>query len=160
MIRPHRFCLYLLTAALLCLPAMPSDARDWRFELAGGAVDEVDGKAVSSLLLSIVSDDLHPWEISVGHIQERHIGDQEITPAVNYLSINRRWSSPHPARWFWVSGLALVDGQSSALSSAYQFVNGPGWAGDRITISFRHMSNANLRGRNRGENQLLIAWRF
>lgn len=149
------------TALALCLvflfTAEPVHSREWHMEIAAGPVDEIDGDRTSAAMFSWVSDDRHPHEISIGYLHERRGDLGRTSPRVVMVSATRRFTW---GRWFWVNGLALIDGQSEALSSFYQFINGPGWQGDRVTISFRHMSNANLRGRNRGENLLLIAWRF
>ena len=144
-------------AVSLLAPSAATHAREWHMEMAAGPVDEIDGKRTGAAMLSWVSDDRHPHEISIGYLHERSFADGPGSPRVTMISATRRltWG-----RWFWVNGVALIDGQSEALSSFYQFINGPGWQGDRVTISFRHMSNANLRGRNRGENLLLIGWRF
>jgi hypothetical protein len=152
---------FLLLAVLaLTSPAAQAaeeaEGRQWHMEAALGPVDEIDGKRMGAAMLSFVSDDRHPHELSIGYLQPR-TGEGFNTPRVVYVSAARRFTLK---RWFWVNGVVLVDGQSEALSSFYQFVNGLGWHNDHVTISVRHMSNANLRGRNRGENLLLLAWRF
>jgi hypothetical protein len=146
-----------LLAFALSFLALPAEARSWHREGALGPVDEIDGERMGAAMLSWVSDDRHPHELSVGYLQPRAGPGGRMTPRVVFVSATRRFTW---RRWFWVNGVALIDGQSEALSSFYQFVNGIGWQGEHVTVSVRHMSNANLRGRNRGENLLLLGWRF
>ncbi|HRQ66919.1 MAG TPA: acyloxyacyl hydrolase [Xanthomonadaceae bacterium] len=151
----------LLFAVLVMLsPAAVAEdekGRQWRMEAAIGPVDEIEGRRMGAAMLSWVSDDRHPHELSIGYLQPRTGVEVFNTPRVVFVSAARRFTWK---RWFWVNGVVLIDGQSEALSSFYQFVNGIGWQHDRVTISLRHMSNANTRGRNRGENLLMVGWRF
>ncbi len=72
------------------------------------------------------------------------------------------WTPTHGQRWplFVETQVLGAHGRTDALSGPVQFGTGLGWAGERLEIMVRHLSNAGLKGPNRGENQLVVGWRF
>lgn len=62
--------------------------------------------------------------------------------------------------WFSVE-LARANHTTAALSSHGQFLTSFGWRGERLTLSVRHVSNADLGGgKNLGETMLLAGVHF
>lgn len=148
-----RFC---CAAAVL---ALAGSSQAQHFELGGGLTDEIEGKASHTFTAAwFIRDGDWPVELLVGHIAGRDDPDQFQSPDVNFaaVSLRRQWS-----HWFLGFGVALIDGQSEVLSSAHQFVSTGGYRlNDRFSVALRHLSNANTRGRNRGENLLTINFQF
>lgn len=129
------------------------------FELGGGLTDEIEGKASHTFTAAwFIRDGDWPIELLVGHIAGRDDPDEFQSPEVNFaaVSLRRQWS-----HWFAGFGVALIDGQSEVLSSTHQFVSTGGYRlNDRFSVALRHLSNANTRGRNRGENLLTVNFQF
>lgn len=150
---PWRSC---IAAALLTLSGT---ACSQHFELGVGLTDEIEGKGTHTFTAAwFIRDGDWPIELMVGHIAKRDYQNQLQTPNVNFaaLSLRRQWS-----HWFAGFGLALIDGQSEALSSTHQFVSTGGYRLNKhFSVALRHMSNANTRGRNRGENLLTVNLQF
>jgi hypothetical protein len=61
---------------------------------------------------------------------------------------------------FWTSQVAIQAGRTLALSSGGEFVNSVGWQGDRWSFQVRHVSNAGIKGSNRGETMALVGLAF
>lgn len=143
----------LLAAALASAPASAT------MELAFGLVDEIDGQQTGMATLAHVTADPMPWEFLLGQIRERRKDGRQVSPTANFVAVSRQlqWRG-----WFLNSGVALTDTRTDneVLSGAFQFFSGGGWRNERVAVSLRHLSNANLRGRNRGETFLLVAWRW
>lgn len=72
----------------------------------------------------------------------------------------RQDASSTPSPWFLETQALIAAGRTDALSGPLQFATGLGWQGQRWEIVTRHISNAGLEGKNRGENQVLVGWRF
>jgi hypothetical protein len=82
------------------------------------------------------------------------------------------WLAGGGARWHWTSKDGVqwpvfletqvlgAHGRTDALSGPIQFGTAVGWSGERVEVMVRHLSNAGLKGPNRGENQLLVGWKF
>ena len=64
------------------------------------------------------------------------------------------------ATQFAQGGIAYADVDNDVLSNHFQFQTGIGYDFGRVSISLRHLSNANTGGRNRGENLLLLDYAF
>ena len=62
--------------------------------------------------------------------------------------------------WFAQGGIAWADVDNEVLSRHFQFQTGVGYDFGRVSISLRHLSNANTGGRNRGETFLLLDYGF
>lgn len=148
----------LLIAVVLSLsPLLQAHAR--HFEIGAGMVDEIDGESSHTFTVSwFPRDGNWPIEVLAGHIAGRDNPAALITPNVNFVavSLRRQWS-----HWFVGFGVAAIDGQSDALSSTHQFVSTGGYRfNERFSLVLRHMSNANTRGANRGENLLTLNVQF
>lgn len=61
---------------------------------------------------------------------------------------------------FWTSQIAAQSGRTLALSSGGEFVNAVGWSGDHWQFQVRHVSNAGIKGSNRGETMALVGFAF
>ncbi|WP_430391921.1 lipid A 3-O-deacylase [Dyella sp. 20L07] len=61
---------------------------------------------------------------------------------------------------FWTAQVAAQAGRTLALSSGGEFVNSLGWQGDHWTFQIRHISNAGIKGSNRGETMALVGVAF
>ncbi len=156
-IRVAPLALALVTISLLALIPAPARAA---YEIAGGYVEELDDEGTYTAHATWLSSHRYPWEVTAGYIAARDDATPRISPHTLYVSLARRFV--HRTGFYFAGGIALTntDGDDEALSGTFQFVNGVGWQGERIVITFRHISNASTGGRNRGENLLTIGWRF
>lgn len=144
----------LLTIVLLGLLAMTAaDQARAGVQLGAGVVDEIDGEATHLFTLSWLTDHKHPWEFAYGHIVGRDNPGEFRTPDVSYLAASKRITF---GRWFLSGGIAWTDEDNEVLSGHAQFLTGAGYRFDRWSLSLRHLSNANTKGRNRGETFLLL----
>jgi hypothetical protein len=147
----HALSTVLLAAAMAV--ATPASAG---IQVGLGPVDEVDGESTWLATLAWLTEGEHPWEFLVGHIAER---DTAIirTPDVFWISASKRltWK-----RWYVTSGIAYADVDNEVLSNHFQFQTGLGYDFGRVSVSLRHLSNANTGGRNRGETFVLVDYAF
>lgn len=143
-----------LLALLALMSATPALART---EAGLGFFDEVEGERSFGGVLSFLTDGPHPWEVAVGYIVERP--DIESDEDVLWVAGSRRVMF---GRWFGSAGVALAtaDDDNEILSGTFQFYTGLGWQGEKWTFSLRHLSNAGIDGRNRGETFLVVAYAF
>jgi hypothetical protein len=140
--------------AVLSLAFAPAPARAG-FELGVGQADEIEGEYSWLATFLWLSDDVHPWELGIGHIASRDgtaLGD---TPTVTFVTAAKRY------RWrgfFLSTGIALTDADTDndVLSGTFQFMNGIGWGNEYWSVSVRHLSNASTGGFNHGETYLIV----
>lgn len=126
------------------------------FHFGGGPVDEIDGQRSFVVGVSWETDQTHPWEIIVGHIDGR-APDPTSTKDVYFVAASKRFTW----RGFFVQGgVAMTNSNTEVLSEHWQFQTGLGYRYKRFTASIRHLSNANTGGRNRGENYLFLSYGF
>jgi hypothetical protein len=139
-------------AALLA--AAPARA-DW--EVGVGPIDEIEGEGSFGGTLAYLTTQKHPWEVALGHFEGRDADAPQRTPDVTFVGFSKRlvWK-----RFYASLGVALTDSDNDVLSGNGQFMTGAGWMFGNFSVSFRHLSNANTGGRNRGENILLFHYRF
>ena len=128
-----------------------------RVEAGFGFFDEVEGEHSWGGVLSFLTDEPHPWEVAVGYIAERP--DFAFDEDVFWIAGSRRVVF---RRWFASAGVALAtaDDDNEILSGTFQFYTGVGWQGDQWTFSLRHLSNAGIDGRNRGETFFVVTYAF
>ena len=140
--------------ALLVLFNSPAAMAGLHFGV--GLVDEIEGERSSAATLSWETEQKHPWEFMGGVIRQRQYPAFN-TPRVYFASISKRitWH-----RWFAQGGIAATNSDTDVLSAHWQFQTGIGYRYERLTLSLRHLSNANTSGRNRGENVLLLQYGF
>jgi hypothetical protein len=143
-------------AALLALVAAPAFAAG-HVEAALGAATDIDGDGTQVATLAWVGGARHPWEFSLGHFLARNDLPDGYAPATTYVAAARRltWHS-----FYAGGGIAAADADNEILSGTLQFLTMAGWQGEHVGVSLRHLSNADLEGRNRGETFLLLSWRF
>ena len=146
----------LAAAAGLALAGVSTTA-DAAFEIGVGPADEIEGETSWLATFLWLSDDVHPWELGVGHIDSRDCEPGQLcdTPTTTFVSAAKRyrWKG-----WFLSTGIALTDTDSDndVLSGSFQFMNGIGWGNEYWTISVRHLSNASTNGFNHGETYLIV----
>lgn len=143
--------------ALLALAALSTSAvASAAVEVGLGYVDTIDDASSEAATLAWVTDEKFPWEFLAGHVADRHeLG--RYAESSTFVAASRRFTW----RGFFLSaGLAYTDQRNEILSSHHQFFTGGGWAGERWSISVRHLSNADTGGRNRGETFALVTYRF
>lgn len=147
----HALSTVLLAAALAL--ATPASAG---IQVGVGPVDEIDGESTWLATLAWLTGGEHPWEFLVGHIAERDTTAIR-TPDVFWISASKRltWK-----RWYVTSGIAYADVDNEVLSNHFQFQTGLGYDFGRVSVSLRHLSNANTGGRNRGETFVLVDYAF
>lgn len=144
----------LLAAALLALAFSTGALAGVHVGIAH--VDEIDDVSSSAATLSWETDQRHPWEIMGGVIKARN--DARLSsPRVYFGSVSKRftWNG-----WFAQGGIAATNSDTEELSKHWQFMTGIGYRYQRLTVSVRHLSNANTGGRNRGENLFLLQFGF
>ena len=121
-----------------------------------GPVDEIDGQDSWLATVAWLTDAEHPWEFIVGYIRERDTLRLQ-TPDVFWISASKRltWR-----KWFTQSGIAYANVDNDVLSKHFQFQTTLGYDFGRVSVSLRHLSNANTGGRNRGETFMLVDYAF
>jgi hypothetical protein len=160
---------FALALAGLSLPA----AADTRIEIEGGR-GYSDSYGTNVGFVEVVSDE-HPFsgsrfswapDASVGFIDGRNVakyGDA-VSDDVWLLAGGVRLRYGGGNDWchhlFWTAQLAVQGGRTLALSSGGEFVNSIGWQGDRWSFQMRHVSNAGIKGSNRGETMALVGLAF
>jgi len=124
-------------------------------EIGIGVVDEIDGANSEAAMLSWLSEQRFPWEVSLGHLAARDEDTLAPSPSTTFFAVGRRvnWRN-----WFLSTGVALVDCDNEILSGHGQFITGLGWRSKHLTVNVRHLSNASTSGRNRGETFLLVGY--
>jgi hypothetical protein len=140
----------VLAAAFAC--SAPARAT---IHIGVGPVDEIDGEGSWLATVAWLTEGEHPWEFIAGHIGERD--GNIVTPDVFWISAAKRltWR-----QWFVQSGIAYADVDNEVLSNHFQFQTAIGYDFGRVSLSLRHLSNANTGGRNRGETFLLLDYGF
>lgn len=144
----------LLTLAFALHPAAATAG----VEVGAAYVDEIQGESTHALTLGYLTQGAHPWEFMAGHIASRRRASPVYSPDVSFLAISKRltWRG-----WFVQGGIAWTDSDTEVLSRRWQFMTGGGYRfNERWALSLRHLSNANTGGRNRGENLLMLQYRF
>lgn len=126
-----------------------------------GPVDEIDGDRSALVTLAWLTEATHPWEFIAGYIDGRDSSAVDSsgirTPGTLFISASKRFTWKH---WFAQSGIAYADADNEVLSNHFQFQTGVGYDFGRVSLSLRHLSNANTGGRNRGETFLLLDYGF
>ena len=146
---------HLLAALLACTPCAASAGT----ELAFGVAEDIDEEETGIATLAYVTAAEHPWELLVGHIEARDDENPQLSPTATFVAASKRltWRG-----WYGSLGLALADTSkdNEVLSGPIQFLSAAGYAGKRWSLSLRHLSNASIEGRNRGETFLMLAIHF
>lgn len=145
-------CLLFLVFAI----GFRADEAHASWHLGAGPVDEIEGKGTWHASVAWLTEHTHPWEFIVGRIDGR---DSMVlsTPDVYWVSAAKRFTW---RGWFVQSGVAWTNSDTEVLSKHFQFQTGIGYDFGRISISLRHLSNANTGGRNRGENLLVLDYQL
>lgn len=149
--RPLLLALLAGTALLAPRPAAAG------VELGLGPVDEIDGESAWIATASWLTGQRHPWEYMLGVIGSRDMTESGPTDEVLFVSVSKRltWRG-----WFAQGGVAWADSDNEVLSKHFQFQTGIGYDFGRVSVSLRHLSNANTGGRNRGETWALLQYGF
>lgn len=137
-------------ASLLAMPF--AQAGEW--QVAGGIAAEIDKDSAPVATVGYLTDHRFPIEIVGGYIGSRTIESGKVDPTV-FLGADLRWAGEW---WFVGGGLAFVDNQSEILSSSYQFMTLGGLRWSDWVLTLRHLSNADTRGRNRGETFVTLGY--
>ena len=126
------------------------------WQVGAGPVDEIDGEGSWLGTVAWLTPGEHPWEFIAGYIDGRDAPAIR-TPGVAWISASKRftWNG-----WFAQGGIAYADVDNEVLSNHFQFQTGVGYDFGRLSLSLRHLSNANTGGRNRGETFLLLDYAF
>ena len=120
-----------------------------------GPVDEIDGEGSWLATVAFLTGHEHPYEFIAGYIAERD--ENIVTPDVFWISASKRFTWKG---WFAQGGIAYADADNEVLSNHFQFQTGVGYDFGRVSVSLRHLSNANTGGRNRGETFVLVDFGF
>lgn len=146
---------HLLAALLACAPCAASAGT----ELAFGVAEDIDEEEAGIATIAWVTSAEHPWEFLLGHIEARDDEDPQLSPTATFVAASKRFTY---RGWYSSLGLALADtsDDNEVLSGPIQFLSAAGYAGERWSLSLRHLSNASIEGRNRGETFLMLAVHF
>ena len=139
--------------ALAALLATAGARAEMHGEVALGYTDEIEGERAPVAAIALVTESKNPYELMLGYIPQR--GDLSSSKDTVFLSFGKRLTF---GRWFFSSGIAAAKGDDEVLSGTFQFLTGVSYKRDRWTLGLRHLSNAGLTGRNRGETFLLATW--
>jgi len=105
-------------------------------------------------------------DASLGFIKGRHVPDnsKSWSDNIGLLAGGVRFHFGNSSDWyhhlFWTAQVAVQAGRSLALSSGGEFVNSVGWQDDHWSFQIRHVSNAGIKGANRGETMALVGLAF
>jgi hypothetical protein len=149
---PERCAMRRLSLAALLAASLFAPTASASWHVGAAAVDEIDGEETVMASVAYLTEAEHPWEFIVGYIDGR---DSTVitTPGTAWISASKRFTWN---RWFVQSGIAYADADNEVLSKHFQFQTGAGYDFGRLSLSLRHLSNANTGGRNRGETFLLV----
>ena len=149
-----RLLLLGLLAGVLALAPRPASAGT---EVGLGPADEIDGEGAWVATVSWLGEARHPWEFMLGVIGSRDMTESGPTDDVAFVSVSKRltWRG-----WFAQGGVAWADSDNEVLSNNFQFQTAAGYDFGRVSVSLRHLSNANTGGRNRGETFALVQFAF
>ena len=111
------------------------------------------GAARTAIAIARVTESKNPAELMLGLIPRRD--DLSSSKDTVFLSFGKRLTF---GSWFFGSGVAAAKGDDEVLSGTFQFLTGVSYQRERWTLGLRHLSNAGLTGRNRGETVLLATW--
>lgn len=141
-------CLALVLAALA--PSAHSEVL--RIGVGLGVAGDIDSTNAGTFGMSVSSGHGRKWEGAVirfggrSSIHSSHGSRWVLTGA-------RRFQR---GRMFFVLGAGLNERDDDVLSGHLQWLTGVGVATHDVDISIRHLSNAGLVGRNRGETWLFV----
>ncbi len=145
-------------AIALILAIAPLGARAGT-ELALGFAEDIDQEETAVATIAYVTWHRHPYEFLLGHLEARDDEDPSLSPTTTFVAASKRltWR-----RFYTSLGVALTDtnDDNDVLSGPLQFLTALGYGGERWSISLRHLSNASIEGRNRGETFLMVAFHF
>lgn len=144
---------WIRMGAIVALLASAGAQAQAHGEVGLGYTDEIEGERAPVIALALVTAGENPYELMLGHIPQRN--DLRSSQDTLFLSFGKRLTFGH---WFFSSGIAAAEGDDEVLSGTFQFLTGISYRRDRWTLGLRHLSNAGLRGRNRGETFLLGTW--
>jgi len=135
-----------------------------QWQLGLGIADEIDGERTEAGSIAWLSPDPDPWEISLGYLGSRHVAGRRVNGSNLWAGVGRRF---YLDNWydldnlFVVLGLAIAEEDNEVLSDHFQFHTGIGYRfSRRVSVSFRHLSNASISGRNRGDSFLQLEFGF
>ncbi len=164
----------LCSAAALALLGLSSAAlADPRIEINGGG-SYSDGYWTSTAWAEAIFGDhgigngRFTWspDFSLGYIDGREIkryGDA-VSDDIWLLAGGVRFHYGISGDWyhhlFWTTQVAAQAGRTLALSSGGEFVNSIGWQANHWSFQVRHVSNAGIKGSNRGETMALVGVAF
>jgi len=125
------------------------------WELGVGGTQKIDGEETWLATVSYVTPQQRfPWELMAGYINGRGAIDSGVVPDQYFVGISKRYNFVDN---FYASfGVAFNDRDTDVLSGHVQFQSALGWHYRRVGLSIRHLSNASIEGRNRGETFVLL----
>lgn len=148
--------LHKLALLALLLLSASSPAAAGELEIGVGRALEIDGETTGVATAAWLTSQRHPWEFLVGYLGERGDGARTVEDNA-WVAVSRRLTW----RRFYLSlGAALAVEDNEVLSDHFQFQTGGGYRFGDVSVSVRHLSNAGISGRNRGETFLLLHYAF
>jgi len=157
-----RSSLFLVMVFLL-FTAMPALAQG-PFEIGGGISFTRDNESTAAVGIAWLPywREFHGgalrWDVGAMHVRGRNHSRYNNADHVSLLHAGLRYERRNGLTGGFAVG--VQHGKTDALSGDPQFISSIGWRWDRVTLLFRHISNARLHGPNEGENIFQAAWRF
>jgi len=98
------------------------------------------------------------WELGAMYIRGREHSRYDNAEYVRLAHAGLRYERPNGLIGGF--GVGVQHGKTDALSGDPQFISSIGWRWNRVSLMFRHISNARVQRPNDGENIVQVAWRF
>jgi len=154
--------LFLLLTACSLVIALPAAARS-HFEIAAGASFTRDNEDTQMAAIAWLPywREFHGgalrFEVGAMYFRGRPHSRYDNAEYVRLAHAGLRYERPNGLIGGF--GVGVQHGKTDALSGDPQFISSIGWRWNRVSLMFRHISNAKLHG-NEGENVVQVAWRF
>lgn len=147
---------FLLCSLAFCGTALAQPGAG-EFEAGAGIAKNLDGESTHTATLAWLTAHPHPWEFMLGYFGQRRMQGELFVKDSFWVGVNKRfiWKG-----WYTSIGVALAQENNEVLSEHFQFHTGIGYRLGDISLSLRHLSNAGIAGRNRGETFFQLHYAF
>jgi len=154
----------LLATTFLCVLAIPASAQT-HFEIAAGVSltrDNEDTQAAAIAWLPPWRDEVYGGALrgDIGAIYLRGRAHSRYNNAATVRLVHAGLRYERRNGLTAGFGIGVQHGKTDALSGDPQFISSIGWRWERVSLLFRHISNAGLHNPNEGENILQLGWQF
>jgi len=154
----------LLATALSLFTSVSAAAQGHHVEIGAGVSFTRDNEDTQALVIAWLPywREFHGgtlrWEVGAMYLRGRDHSRYDNADDVSLAHAGLRYE--RPSGLIGGFGIGVQHGKTDALSGDPQFISSIGWRWNRVSLMFRHISNARLHGPNEGENIFQLAWRF